>query len=146
MKLTSPAFTNNEYIPSLYSCLGKNINPPFSISDIPQNTISLALLIDDPDAPIGDWVHWLVFNIDPVTKNIPEKSIPANSVIGLNSSGQNQYEGPCPPSGTHHYHFKIYALDSILNLDRTTTKEIFLQNIHDHIIDQNELVGLFTKK
>ncbi|MFZ5392303.1 MAG: YbhB/YbcL family Raf kinase inhibitor-like protein [Patescibacteria group bacterium] len=146
MKLTSPAFTNNEYIPSLYSCLGKNINPPFSISDIPQNTISLALLIDDPDAPIGDWVHWLVFNIDPVTKNIPENSIPANSVIGLNSSGQNQYEGPCPPSGTHHYHFKIYALDSILNLDRTTTKEIFLQNIHDHIIDQNELVGLFTKK
>lgn len=146
MEITSTAFANNKHIPSQYSCLGENINPPLSISKIPKNSKSLALLVDDPDAPVGDWVHWLVFNIKPTTQEIKENSIPANSVIGLNSSGRNQYEGPCPPSGTHHYYFKIYALDTVLDLDQTTTKEIFLKNISGHIVDQNELIGLFAKK
>lgn len=145
MQITSPAFSSDKSIPSQYTCQGENINPPFSISDVPANTQSLALLIDDPDAPIGDWVHWLVFNIDPTTTVIPANSLPPNATVGFNSSQQNQYEGPCPPSGTHHYHFKLYALDTTIAPNQNMTKETFLQTIEGHIIDYSELVGLFSQ-
>ncbi|MGH2644536.1 MAG: YbhB/YbcL family Raf kinase inhibitor-like protein, partial [Chitinophagaceae bacterium] len=116
MQLTSGAFKNEEEIPAKYTCSGEDINPPLIISGIPAKAKSLAFILDDPDAPNGTFTHWIMWNIYPQTKNIAENSVPRNAIQGENSAGQNKYFGPCPPSGIHHYHFKIYALDTMLSL------------------------------
>ena len=112
LTVSSPAFSNNGFIPSKYTCDGSNINPELIIRDIPQDTRSLALIIDDPDAPKGTFDHWVMWNI-PVKDKIDENSTPGAE--GKNGKNENKYMGPCPPSGTHHYHFKVYAW--ILNLN-----------------------------
>lgn len=145
MKLTSSAFENNQSIPSKYTCDGEDINPPLQISEVPEGAKSLVLIVDDPDAPMGTWVHWVVWNIDPSISLIEEDDVPEGGVEGLNDFGKNSYGGPCPPSGTHHYHFKLYALDKTLELDPSSKKEEVEKAMEGSILDWVELVGLYQR-
>lgn len=142
MKLTSPAFVHNGAIPSEFTCDGNDLSPPLSISDVPPNAKSLALINDDPDAPVGTWDHWVVFNIPPSTKSIPEGTEPQGTA-GKNSWGRTGYGGPCPPSGTHRYFFKLYALDTILNLPEGSTKKDLERAMQGHIVAQAQLMGTY---
>ena len=142
MEITSPAFRHNEYIPAKYTCEGKDINPALVISGIPQGAKSLALIMDDPDAPIGVWVHWVVFDI-PVIARIEENSVPGK--LGVTNSGRNNYHGPCPPSGTHRYFFKIHALDTLLGLKEGVSKGQLEKAMQGHILDKAELIGLYKR-
>jgi Raf kinase inhibitor-like YbhB/YbcL family protein len=142
MKLTSPAFENNGFIPSKYTCQGEDINPALSIEDIPEGTKSLALIVDDPDAPMGTWVHWVVYDIAPVSR-IDEDSIPGKQ--GINDFRKKDYGGPCPPSGTHRYFFKIYALDEELGLEEGVNKRGLEKAMQAHILEKAELIGLYKK-
>ncbi|AFZ45601.1 phospholipid-binding protein, PBP family [Halothece sp. PCC 7418] len=142
MKLTSPVFENNGIIPQKYTCQGNNINPPLMIRNIPNGTVSLALIIDDPDAPMKTWDHWVMWNIKPVAE-IPENS--ALGEQGKNSWGNNHYGGPCPPNGTHRYFFKLYALDCDLNLSRKATKLDLEAAMENHILESVNLIGLYQK-
>lgn len=142
MKLTSPAFANKTMIPKKYTCQGEDINPLLKIEGIPQETVSLVLINDDPDAPGGTWDHWIVINIAP-TQTIAENSVPGTQ--GKNSWGRNDYGGPCPPSGTHRYFFKLYALDTQLNLSEGASKKEVENAIKGHILEQTELIGLYEK-
>lgn len=142
-KLTATEFKNNELMPKKFTCEGDDINPALVIEGVPSNTKSLALIMDDPDAPMGTWVHWVVFNI-PVINRIEENSIPGRQ--GSNNSGRNDYHGPCPPSGTHRYFFKIYALDKELDLAIGASKGELEKAIPGHILDKAELIGLYKKE
>ena len=122
MKLTSSAFKNNEYIPSKYTCDGEDKNPLLSIIGAPIEAKSLVLIVDDPDAPNGDWVHWTVFNIPPEVREISENSVPQGAVQGKTDFAKPGYGGPCPHNGIHHYQFKLYAIDAILNLQSSAGK------------------------
>ena len=141
MKISSTAFRNNSNIPSKYTCDGKNINPPLQIGDIPKGTESLVLIMDDPDAPAGTFVHWVVWNIPP--DEIKENSVPG--VQGLNDFRENSYGGPCPPSSTHRYFFKIYALDGTLSLDITAKKRDVEKAIQGYILAKAEMIGLYKR-
>ena len=143
MKLTTPEFKNNGLMPKKFTCEGDDINPALIIEGAPSNTKSLALIMDDPDAPVGTWVHWVVFNI-PVTGAIEENGIPGTQ--GSNNSGRPAYHGPCPPSGTHRYFFKIYALDKELDLPAGTSKGQLEKAMQGHILDKAELVGLYKRE
>jgi Raf kinase inhibitor-like YbhB/YbcL family protein len=145
MKITSPAFSNNEKIPKKYTCDGEDVNPPLEFHDIPSNTKSLALIVDDPDAPMGTWVHWVLFNIPPTCKKIDENSIPNGACEVLNDFRKHNYGGPCPPSGIHRYFFKLYALDCELNLKGTITKRDLEKAMQGHIIAKAELIGLYSR-
>src|SRR6266568_2267554 len=123
LKITSPAFAHNGTIPAAFTCDGADSMPPLAIGGVPQKAKSLALIMDDPDAPVGTWVHWVAWNIAPQTTEIIEHSVPAGAVQGRNSWGRNSYGGPCPPSGTHRYFFKLYALDASLFHDAATTEK-----------------------
>lgn len=145
MKLSSPAFLNNQQIPSMYTCDGENVNPPLLFSEVPDNTKSLVLIVDDPDAPTKVWVHWVVFNIDPTTTDVLENSVPKGGIEGVTDFGKPGYGGPCPPSGSHRYFFKLYALDSILNLPQNSDKKAVEEAMQGHILDSAELVGLYER-
>lgn len=140
--VTSPVFANNEIIPAKYTCIGSDVNPAITITDIPDHTKSLALIVDDPDAPNGTFDHWVMWNI-PVTNKIDENSAPG--VQGKNGKGENKYMGPCPPSGTHHYNFKLYALDTKLDLPAGSDKNMLLKAMDKHILASGGLIGLFNK-
>lgn len=142
MLISSNSFENNQQMPNKYGCKYENVNPELDIKDIPSNAKSLALIVDDPDAPSGDWVHWIAWNI-PVMNKIEENSVPG--VEGLNDFQKNNYMGPCPPSGTHRYFFKLYALDTTLDLDENTAKQDLLNAMKGHILAQAALIGLFSK-
>lgn len=144
-KLTSPAFTNNATIPVRYTCQGDNTNPPLDIEGTPTRAESLALIMHDPDAPSGDFTHWLIWNIDTSIRQIDENSLPGGTTQGTTSFGQTQYGGPCPPSGTHHYVFDLYALDTNLNLPSSSSQADLRQTMQGHILDQATLTGLFSK-
>lgn len=144
MKLTSLAFSNNGNVPSKYTCDGQNVNPPLSFEDIPANAKSLVLIVDDPDAPMGTWDHWIIFNIPPTVADISENSVPAGTQA-LISWGKPGYGGPCPPSGTHHYHFKLYALDAMIMLGSSAKKADIEQAMQGHILEQTELLGLYSR-
>lgn len=146
MKIESTVFGNNEKIPSIYTCDGQNINPPLKISDIPANAKSMALIMDDPDAPRGTFVHWVVWNINAETKEIPENTVPSESMEGITGRGMAGYIGPCPPSGTHRYFFKLYALDDKLDLPANTDKTGLEKAMENHIIAKGELMGLYGRK
>lgn len=137
MKIESSAFENNGMIPAKYTCDGQNINPPLKISDVPQSAKSLALVIDDPDAPKGTWIHWVVMNINPMTKEISEHSVPKGAKELKTSFGKLGYGGPCPPSGTHRYFFKLYALGGKIEK---------VEDIPAYTIAKTELIGLYSKK
>jgi hypothetical protein len=144
--LSSPAFKDQEYIPAKYSCEGKNINPLLKIENVPAGTNSLTLIVDDPDAPLGTFTHWVLFNIPPQTRQIGENETPPESLQGKNSAGSSKYTGPCPPPGKiHHYHFKLFALDAILDLKEGVGKVDVEKSIRNHILAQISLVGLFKR-
>ena len=145
MKITSPAFQNNETIPKRYTCDGENINPPIYFEDLPQGTKSLVLIVDDPDAPRGNFLHWLVFNIPPETKLIEENSIPQEAKLGKNDFGKTSYGGPCPPYGQHRYYFKLYALDTVLDLENGATLNEVKSAMRNHILAEAELLGLYQR-
>ena len=144
MKLTSPAFAHNEAIPSEFTCDSSDLSPPLSISDVPSNAKSLVLISDDPDAPVGTWDHWIVLNIPPSTNEISKGTEPQGTP-GKNSWGRTGYGGPCPPSGTHRYFFKLYALDIILNLPAGSTKKQIEAAMQNHILAKAELIGLYKR-
>ena len=143
LEVSSSAFREDGFIPAKYSCEKKNINPPLSVSHVPAETKSLALIVDDPDAADEPFVHWVMWNIDPAVQIIEEDVAPG--IQGKNSKHENKYTGPCPPYGTHHYHFKIYALDTKLNIKRTSGKQALEEAMKDHIIARGELIGLYEK-
>jgi len=145
MKLASTAFENNQSIPAKYTCDGENVNPPLVIVDIPEDTQSLVLIVDDPDAPGGTFTHWLVWNIDPQAKEIAEGSVPQNASQGKNDFGKNGWGGPCPPSGTHHYFFKLYALDQKIDLPQSANKGDLEKAMQGHILSQTQLIGLYSR-
>ena len=143
MKLSS-VFKEGEKIPEKYTCKGDDVNPPLKISDIPLGTKSLVLIMDDPDAPMGTWDHWMMWNI-PVINEIKEDSVPKGAVQGINSWKRNDYGGPCPPSGTHRYYFKLYALDTMLNLSESSNKKELERAMNGHIVAEAKLMGVFSK-
>ncbi|OGC81857.1 MAG: hypothetical protein A2788_01285 [Candidatus Abawacabacteria bacterium RIFCSPHIGHO2_01_FULL_46_8] len=145
MQLTSPAFAHNANIPAQYTCDGYDVNPTLDIADVPDGTQSLALIMDDPDAPRGTWVHWLVWNIDPSTTKLAENTVPAKAVEGMTSFGKPGYGGPCPPSGTHRYFFKLYALDTTLDLHFSADKAALEAAMNGHVLTQAELIGLYAR-
>jgi len=145
MKIASSAFENKQMIPQKYTCDGENINPPLQITEVPSNTQSLVLIVDDPDAPSGDWVHWLVWNINPETKLIAENESLQGATQGTNDFDKQNYGGPCPPSGIHHYQFKIYGLDTTLNLPSSSRKKDLEKAMANHILDKDMLIGLYQR-
>jgi len=146
MKLQSSVFENGGYIPPKYTCDGINSNPSLQISDAPIGTKSLVLTLSDPDAPSGDFVHWLMWNITPETKLIKMDDLPKEFVQGKTDFGKNEYGGPCPPSGVHHYIFKLYAIDFVFDpMSPNTDKTKILTLIKDHILAKVELVGLYER-
>ena len=145
LQLTSQAFHDNGMIPSEYTCDGANGNPPLSIRNVPANARSFALIVDDPDAPRGTWVHWVLWNMGPDTTEIPAMSVPGGALQGTNDFGRQSYGGPCPPSGTHRYFFKLYALDISPPLKPGATKEQLEEALKGHILEKAELVGLYRR-
>ncbi len=144
MKLTSPEFSHNGNIPSELTCDGSDISPALIISDVPPNAKSLVMIVDDPDAPVGTWDHWIVFNIPPSTIQIPKGTEPEGTA-GKNSWGRTGYGGPCPPSGTHRYFFKLYALDIVLNLPQGAAKKELERAMEGHILAQAQLMGRYKR-
>jgi Raf kinase inhibitor-like YbhB/YbcL family protein len=146
MKISSAAFENNSLIPSKYTCEGQERNPPLEFRDVPEDTKSLVLIVDDPDAPIKTWIHWTIWNIDPKTTQIPENSCPKGAIEGVTSSDRRGYDSPCPPSGTHRYFFKLFALDKMLDLSPNSYVRDIESAIEGRIIQKAELIGLYKKK
>ncbi len=145
MRITSPVFEEGKPIPAKHTCMGDDINPPLEIEGVPKETVSLVLIMDDPDAPVGTWDHWIMWNISPDTTEIKEKSVPQHAVQGKNSWGMNRYGGPCPPSGTHRYFFKLYALDTTLDLPANSNKRELEFAMQQKILTQAQLIGTYKK-
>jgi hypothetical protein len=146
MQIESPSFKYGEEIPSKYTCDGEGINPSLVFKDAPLEAKSLALIVDDPDAPKGTWDHWVVWNISPSTVEIPENSIPIGATVGKNSWPRNSYGSPCPPSGSHRYFFKLYALDTTLDLPPTSGSQDLRDAMQGHILAETELMGRYRRK
>ncbi len=149
LELKSSAFRDKEFIPSRYTCDGEDINPLLEIKNPPPGTKSFVLIMDDPDATGGvTWDHWLLFNIPPDTQYIVEGTVPPGALQGKNSWGRSNYGGPCPPRGSkpHRYMFKLYALDTLLDLPEGTTKEEIEKAMTGHILEQTTLIGLYARK
>jgi len=146
VKILSSAFQNNAKIPAKYTCDGENINPPFQFLDVPSSAKSLVLIVDDPDAPSKTWVHWVVYNIAADVTEVEEDSIPEGGIEGMTDFGKPGYGGPCPPSGTHRYFFKLYVLDTILDLPQNAAKQMVEEKMQEHILDQVELIGLYSRE
>lgn len=142
LNVTSEGFLHRTYIPIKFTCDGECVNPPLTIKNIPPETKSLVLIMDDPDAPGGTWAHWLVWNIPPVER-IKENSVPG--VQGMNDFRKLHYGGPCPPSGTHQYFIKVYALDAMLDLAAGANKAELEKVMAPHIVAFGELIGLYKR-
>ena len=148
--LSSTAFAEGDPIPQIYSCDGEDISPPMQWTDPPEGAMSFALIVDDPDAPVGTWVHWVLYNLPSDTRSLTEAfpsdaDLPDGSKNGENSWGRLGYGGPCPPGGTHRYFFKLYALDMILDMAAGATKEQLLQAMEGHILAESELMGTYSR-
>jgi hypothetical protein len=149
-EISSAAFAPQGSIPEKYTCDGQDISPPLSWNDPPQGTQSLTLICDDPDAPVGTWVHWVLFNLPADSRSLPA-SVPARdqlsdgSLHGRNGWRRRDYGGPCPPSGTHRYFFRLYALDTMLDLKAGATKKDVLAAMEGHVLAQAELVGTYSR-
>lgn len=147
-KLKTSAFKEGELIPPKYTCDGEDVNPLLEIRNVPPETKSLALIMDDPDASRGvPFDHWLVWNIDPKTQYISEDNLPHGAVQGANSWGKPRYGGPCPPKGkpAHHYMFTLYALNEMLQLPTNSTKDELLRAMEQHIIQHTSIVGMYGR-
>lgn len=145
LKVFSSAFAFDGIIPKKYTCDGDDINPEINIEEIPESTKSLVLIFDDPDSPSGTWDHWLVWNINPDIKKIDENSVPEGAVFGENTFGKLAYGGPCPGFGTHRYYFKIYALDTVLDLQEGAGRADLENTIKGHIIEEGQLMGKYSR-
>lgn len=150
IKITSSAFENGGLIPSRYTCDGEDISPPLKWEQVPENTKSIALICDDPDAPMGTFVHWVLFNLPAGTNQLAEdvpadKTLPNGAGQGITDFGRIGYGGPCPPSGTHRYFFKIYALDVELTLKAGAGKRDLLKATEGHILAQGQLIGKYKR-
>ena len=145
MKISSPDFNEGGSIPSRFTCDGENVNPALRISDVPAGAKSLVLIVDDPDAPAGTWNHWLMWNLKTDLKEIAVNSVPAGAVQGLNDFHQNNYGGPCPPSGTHRYFFKLFALDTVLELPASSTRKTLDQAIRGHVVAEAKHMGRYAR-
>lgn len=147
LHLTSPAFASGDPIPEQYGYGARNVNPPLSVDGVPDDAETLALVVDDPDAmePAGKvWDHWVVWNIDPETTEIPEDWSPTGATQGQNSYGEAGYGGPNPPDREHTYRFRLYALDTALALDAGMTKADLEQAMDGHVLDETVLEGTYT--
>jgi Raf kinase inhibitor-like YbhB/YbcL family protein len=142
MEITSPEFRNDQLIPGKFTCEGKDMSPTLEFKDVPPGTRSMALIVDDPDAPVGTWVHWVVYNM-PVLSRIEENTVPGEQ--GINDFGRKDYGGPCPPSGTHRYFFKVYALDTTLEPGEGVDKKGLEKAMKGHVLEKAELVGLYKR-
>ncbi len=148
--VSSEAFKDGGAIPAEYTCDGENVSPQLSWKGIPENAKSIALIMDDPDAPMGTFVHWVLFNIPSNTEKLP-KGLPGNPTLGDGSRqgttdfGRTGYGGPCPPSGTHRYYFKVYALDTLLDLQSNATKKQLENAMKGHVLAQGELMGRYER-
>jgi Raf kinase inhibitor-like YbhB/YbcL family protein len=151
IKVTSAVFHEGDMIPKRYTCDGANVSPPLAWTGVPQNTKSIAVLCDDPDAPMGTWVHWIMFNLPASARDLPEH-VPTDLVLksgakqGAGDSGRIGYDGPCPPGGTHRYYFKVYALDRQLDLEPGVRKGPFAKAIEGHILAQGHLMGKYSRR
>ena len=145
LAISSPAFTDGQPIPAKFTADGANLSPALVIANPPPGTACYALIVDDPDAPMGTWVHWVAWNIPSGTTAIPEGRLPAGSVEGRNSWGRTGYGGPSPPSGTHRYHFKLYALDRTLELPRTADKAALIDAMEGRVLARAQLTGTYRR-
>jgi Raf kinase inhibitor-like YbhB/YbcL family protein len=154
LSLTSPAFVAGQPIPKKYTCAGGDVSPPLAWSGVPASAKSLALIVDDPDAPDPKaptrvWVHWVVYNVAPSATSLVDsasgRNMPAGAAEGTNDWSRGGYGGPCPPIGRHRYFFKLYALDSMLPLGKALTKAALEQAMQGHIVAQAELIGTYQK-
>jgi len=144
MKITSQAFTDGGKIPDKYTLYGDNIIPPLHLEDVPEKARSLALVVEDPDAPKGTFNHWILFNMDPRTRDIKENCVPVMATQGRNDFGEVEYDGPKPPSGEHRYFFKAYALDAMLPLTRGTKRQDLEREMKEHVLDSASLMGKYA--
>ncbi|HAL44626.1 MAG TPA: YbhB/YbcL family Raf kinase inhibitor-like protein [Phycisphaerales bacterium] len=149
--LNSTAFQEGQIIPLKYTCDGQNYSPPLQWGELPTGTQSIALISDDPDAPAGTWVHWLIWNIPAkrteLEENIPKiKELPDGVMQGVNSNGTIGYTGPCPPSGTHRYYFKLFALDTMLQLPDSVSKAILVDAMNGHVLGEGSLMGKYSRE
>lgn len=145
MKITT-VFADGGQIPAKYTCDGDDSAPVLNISDVPDNAKNLALIVDDPDAPMKTWVHWVLYNIPADTKVIDNSNLPAWIKAGKTDFGRTGWGGPCPPSGVHRYYFKLYALDKAFDLPSGLTKEQLKMEIKDHIIEKAQVMGTYSRK
>lgn len=147
MEIISPVFRAGQAIPRQYSCAGQNVNPPLNIFGVPKATQSLTLIMHDPDAPGGDFLHWLMWDIPPKTESIPVNSVPIGAVQGSNDSGEAGYMGPCPPAGqAHRYVFDFYALDTTLDLPAGAGIQEVIKAQKGHVLNHAALMGTFQKQ
>ncbi len=147
MNITSSEFKKRETIPTKFTCDGESVNPPleFKIKE-GLGVISFVLIMDDPDAPGGTFTHWIVWNINSDCTGVPEGTVPIGGVEGINSGGKIGYYPPCPPSGTHRYFFKLFALDTKLDIPEGSDRQTLEKAMKGHIIDQAELIGLYSRE
>ena len=150
LKIRSSAFQEGDMIPQKYTCDGADISPPLAWDAVPINTKSLALISDDPDAPVGIWVHWVIYNISPTIKELPENIPPSKTLENGAQQGTNDfrkigYGGPCPPRGIHRYYFKLYALDKVLDSEPGLTKAQLLKAMEGHVLAQGQLMGRYQR-
>lgn len=151
IKITSTAFEDGGLIPARYTCDGADISPPLRWETVPEGTKTIALICDDPDAPMGTWVHWVLFNLPAETRELAEKippdsTLPNQALQGTSDFGRIGYGGPCPPSGTHRYFFKIYALDTQIELAAGANKRQLLKAMEGHILAQGQLIGKYKRQ
>jgi Raf kinase inhibitor-like YbhB/YbcL family protein len=150
-QMTSAAFAQGGVIPRQYTCDAQDISPPLQWAEPPTGTRSFALIGDDPDAPAGTWVHWVLYNLPAGARSLPEAlpataELPDGSRHGQNSWRRLDYGGPCPPSGTHRYFFRLYALDTVLDIKSGANKQQLLKAMEGHILGQAELMGVYSRK
>jgi Raf kinase inhibitor-like YbhB/YbcL family protein len=151
IKVTSASFTEGGMIPKQYTCDGKDVSPPLAWSGVPDGAKSISLICDDPDAPMGTWVHWVLFNLAPKTNGLAE-GVPSSKTLenaakhGTNDFRRFGYGGPCPPGGTHRYYFKVYALDRMLDLDPGVTKADLVEAMKGHILAEGQLMGRYKRQ
>ncbi|MFA6594242.1 MAG: YbhB/YbcL family Raf kinase inhibitor-like protein [Candidatus Buchananbacteria bacterium] len=146
IKVTSPQFEAGDVLPSIFTCDGEGVSPELHISNVPEGSKSLAVILDDPDAPAGTFTHWLVYNLSPDTAIIKENSLPAEAKVGNNSGRKQSYFPPCPPSGSHRYVFHVYALDKMLDFSNTPDRRQVDEAISGALIDSGELTAVYSRK
>ena len=150
LEITSTAFAAGSEIPARYTCEGEDLSPPLAWTGAPEGTRSFALICDDPDAPVGTWVHWVIYNIPPDKTGLPE-DVPDDNLLddgtkqGITDFGRPGYGGPCPPGGTHRYYFKVYALDTALDLGTGAKKKDLLKAMEGHVLAEGQLMGKYKR-